>query len=178
MTLLTRVTRCNENSNYFENIIFSFFYEAEDITLRTTLKSRGSLRKNYDLSLKGLLLNKVDKWKYNYLGPLEIWSSWANGSHTLFYYVPRCVYPVLRYADVSRWSEIEIAYCLLTVRLLGSLKPSKLYCQRIGSWVSELRLWFIATKKLINKVTEGRGEWSKSFAYTSYPLSQNKKYWE
>ena len=61
MTLLTRVTRCNENSNYFENIMFSFFYEAEDITLRTTLKSRGSLRKNYDLSLKGLLLNKVDK---------------------------------------------------------------------------------------------------------------------
>ena len=62
MTLLTRVTRCNENSNYFENIIFSFFfYEAEDITLRTTLKSRGSLRENYDLSLKGLLLNKVDK---------------------------------------------------------------------------------------------------------------------
>ena len=62
MTLLTRVTRCNENSNYFENTIFSFFfYEAEDITLRTTLKSRGSLRKNYDLSLKGLLLNKVDK---------------------------------------------------------------------------------------------------------------------
>ena len=62
MDLLTRVTRCNEKRNYFENIIFSFFfYEAEDITLRTTLKSRGSLRKNYDLSLKGLLLNKVDK---------------------------------------------------------------------------------------------------------------------
>ena len=34
MNLLTRVTRCNENSNYFENIIFSFFYyEEEDITL-------------------------------------------------------------------------------------------------------------------------------------------------
>ena len=126
---------------------------------------------------KGYFLIKLTS-ESNYLGPLEIWSSWANGSHTLFYYVPRCVYPVLRYADVSRWSEIEIAYCLLTVRLLGSLKPSKLYCQRIGSWVSELRLWFIATKKLINKVTEGRGEWSKSFAYTSYPLSQNKKYWE
>ena len=33
MSLLTRVTRCNENSNYFEDMIFSFFYfEAGDIT--------------------------------------------------------------------------------------------------------------------------------------------------
>ena len=38
MNLLTRVTRGNENSNYFENIILSFFYEAEDITSGTTLE--------------------------------------------------------------------------------------------------------------------------------------------
>ena len=46
MNLHCRVTSYIENSNYFENIIFSFFYyEAEGITLRTTWKSRMSLRK-------------------------------------------------------------------------------------------------------------------------------------
>ena len=97
--------------------------------------------------------------------------------HTVL--LPHCVYPVWRNADVSRWSEVEIAYCFPTVCSFGLLKPSKLNCQRIGSWVLELGLWFIATtKKLINKVTEGRIEWSRSFVYPSYPLSQNKKYWE
>ena len=88
MTLLTRVTRCDENSNYFGNITFSFFYyEAEDITLKTILKSRVSLRKKSWLMadrVRSFFIKLTSESKY--LGPFEIWSSWTNDSHTQFYY--------------------------------------------------------------------------------------------
>ena len=78
----------NENSNCFENITFSFFYyEAEDITLKTILKSRVSLRKKSWLMadrVRSFFIKLTSESKY--LGPFEIWSSWTNDSHTQFYY--------------------------------------------------------------------------------------------
>ena len=78
----------NENSNCFENITFSFFYyEAEDITLKTILKSRVSLRKKSWLMadrVRSFFIKLTSESKY--LGPFEIWSSWTNDLHTQFYY--------------------------------------------------------------------------------------------
>ena len=87
-TALPRWNEPNENSNYFGNITFSFFYyEAEDITLKTILKSRVSLRKKYWLMadrVRSFFIKLTSESKY--LGPFEIRSSWTNDSHTQFYY--------------------------------------------------------------------------------------------
>ena len=127
MNLHCRVTSYIENSNYFENIIFSFFYyEAEGITLRTTWKSRMSLRKKLWLIADRVSYQKSWQVKVNTLVRLKS-DQVEQMTHTLYFITPR------RYADVSRWN----INCFLFVNcpFTWFTKAVQLNCERIGSWV-------------------------------------------
>ena len=139
MNLHCRVTSYIENSNYFENIIFSFFYyEAEGITLSTTWKSRMSLRKKLWLIADRVSYQKSWQVKVNTLVRLKS-DQVEQMTHTLYFITPR------RYADVSRWN----INCFLFVNcpFTWFTKTVQLNFERIGSWVLKLGLWFIAAKK-------------------------------
>ena len=118
MNLHCRVTSYIENSNYFENIIFSFFYyEAEGITLRTTWKSRMSLRKKLWLIANRVSYRKSWQVKVNTLVRLKS-DQVEQMTHTHYLITPLCLSRVAALCWRVQMKYKLLFVCKLSVHLV------------------------------------------------------------
>ena len=118
MNLHCRVTSYIENSNYFENIIFSFFYyEAEGITLRTTWNSRMSLRKKLWLIANRVSYRKSWQVKVNTLVRLKS-DQVEQMTHTHYLITPLCLSRVAALCWRVQMKYKLLFVCKLSVHLV------------------------------------------------------------